>query len=162
MGGPSLLGLVGAELTGGTRQADGPQADRRARRCPTAAPALTVDEATKQRAVEKLPEGLVEQRGGDLLAVPARVAARVGVRLGALEEEVQVVLPGEADAAVDLQRRAGRRRRAGVGRVGLRAVGGEPARPRDRGRAPRPPSSATARAPSTSRSICAQACETAW
>src|SRR4051812_49010543 len=44
--------------------------------------------------------------GGDPLAVRGRVAVGVGIRLAALEEEVQVVLPGEADAAVDLERGA--------------------------------------------------------
>jgi len=34
--------------------------------------------------------------------VPARVAIGARERLGALEEQVQVVLPGETDAAVDL------------------------------------------------------------
>ena len=58
----------------------------------------------------------------DLLAVPAGVAERVRVGLRALEEEVQVVLPGEADAAVDLQR-AARDVDRRVGRVGLGAVG---------------------------------------
>ena len=45
----------------------------------------------------------LEQGGGHLFAVPARVPERVGVGLGALEEEVEVVLPREADAAVDLE-----------------------------------------------------------
>ena len=52
-------------------------------------------------------------------AVPARVAEGVQVRAAALEEEVQVVLPGEPDPAVNLQR--GRRHApAGIRRVCLR------------------------------------------
>ena len=47
---------------------------------------------------------------------------RVGA--AALEEEVEVVLPGEADAAVDLDRRVGDAP-AGVGGVGLRHRGGQ-------------------------------------
>src|SRR3954449_5133002 len=63
-------------------------------------------------------------QGRDLLAVGAAVAVGMGVRLAALEEEVQVVLPREADAAVDLERRPGHAP-AGVARVGLRAGDGE-------------------------------------
>ena len=76
---------------------------------------------------------------GDLLAVGGARAVRVGVGLAALEEEVQVVLPGEADAAVDLQRGA-RDAPPGVPRVGLRAGGRPAARSPARGRAPTPPS----------------------
>ena len=39
---------------------------------------------------------------GHAVAMPPRVAERVGVGLRPLEQELQVVLPGEADAAVDL------------------------------------------------------------
>ena len=46
------------------------------------------------------------------------------VRLAALEEEVEVVLPGEADAAVDLDRGVGDAP-AGVGGVGLGHRGGQ-------------------------------------
>src|SRR3954452_19451135 len=41
------------------------------------------------------------------LPVLARVAPQVGVGFPALEPQVQVVLPGEADAAMDLQRGGG-------------------------------------------------------
>src|SRR6185369_3362986 len=44
---------------------------------------------------------------GDALTVPLGVAEGGGVGAAALEEEVEVVLPGEADAAVDLDRRVG-------------------------------------------------------
>src|ERR1051325_7676233 len=45
-------------------------------------------------------------QGRNLLAPAGAVAVRVGVCLAALEEDVQVVLPGEADAAAGRQRRA--------------------------------------------------------
>ena len=53
---------------------------------------------------ERLAEGISSLPGSlrDALAVVAGVAKRELRRLGALEVEVQVVLPGEADAAVDL------------------------------------------------------------
>jgi hypothetical protein len=38
------------------------------------------------------------------ITMPPRVAVGVGVRLAALEEEMQIVLPGEADSAVNLER----------------------------------------------------------
>ena len=38
------------------------------------------------------------------ITMPARVAVRVRVRLTALEEEMQIVLPGEANAAMNLER----------------------------------------------------------
>ena len=60
----------------------------------------------------------------DPVAVPARGAEQVAVRLRALQEEVQVVFPGEADPAVDLQRRRAHSP-AGVGGVGLRGGGRE-------------------------------------
>src|SRR5688500_5341225 len=59
---------------------------------------------------------------GDPLAVRAALAVRVGVRLAALEEEVQVVLPREADAAVDLER-GPRDTTPGVARIRLPARG---------------------------------------
>ncbi len=55
----------------------------------------------------------------DPVAVLARGAEEVAVRLRALQEEVEVVLPGEADAAVHLERRRAHAP-AGVGGVGLR------------------------------------------
>src|SRR5437660_11706540 len=55
---------------------------------------------------------------GDTLAVIARVPERELRRLGALEVQVQVVLPREADAAVQLDAGAGRAA-IGVGDVGL-------------------------------------------
>ena len=54
----------------------------------------------------------------------SRRPVHVGVGLAALEEEVQVVLPGEADAAVDLERGA-RHAAPGLAGVGLGAGGGE-------------------------------------
>jgi CelD/BcsL family acetyltransferase involved in cellulose biosynthesis len=49
------------------------------------------------------PRALQARRGSHPLPMPPRVPERVGVRLRALEEEVEVVLPGEADPAVDLK-----------------------------------------------------------
>src|SRR6185436_9937440 len=54
----------------------------------------------------------------DALAVIAGVAKRELGRLGALEVEMQVVLPGEADAAVQLDAGA-RDLPEGVGSIGL-------------------------------------------
>src|ERR1044072_248654 len=68
----------------------------------------------------KPPLGSEPGERRDLVAVGDAVAVRVGVRLAALEEEVQVVLPGEADAAVDLQCRT-RDSATGIARVRLRA-----------------------------------------
>ena len=107
MSGPSLLGLVGAELTAGTAKPTVLKPTG-ALTLPDGGAGLTVDDASQARAPSTASCRL-EQRGRDLLAVPARVAVRVRVGLGALEEEVQVVLPGEADAAVDLERASGRR-----------------------------------------------------
>ena len=59
---------------------------------------------------------------GDPFAVPLGVAEHRRVGLAALEEEVQVVLPGEADPAVHLDRGVGNAP-AGVGGVGLRHRG---------------------------------------
>ena len=61
---------------------------------------------------------------GDPLAVPAGVAEHRRVGLAALEEEVEVVLPGEADPAVHLDRGVGDAP-AGVGGVGLGHRGGQ-------------------------------------
>ena len=68
--------------------------------------------------------GVGEDSVGDPLAVPLGVAEHRGVGLAALEEEVEVVLPGEADAAVDLDRGVGDAP-AGVGGVGLGHRGGQ-------------------------------------
>ena len=65
-----------------------------------------------------------EDRVGDPFAVPLGVAEDRRVGAAALEEEVEVVLPGEADAAVDLDRGVGNAP-AGVGGVGLRHRGGQ-------------------------------------
>ena len=64
----------------------------------------------------------VRADGGDALAVLARGAVEHRVGLRALQVEVEVVLPGEADASVHLERRAAHAP-AGVGRVGLRHRG---------------------------------------
>ena len=57
---------------------------------------------------------LLEDELGDAFAVPARVAEEGFGRLGALEVQVRVVLPGEADAAEDLDR-VGSAAEVGVG-----------------------------------------------
>ena len=63
MSGPTLLGLVGAELIGGDakKQVLTPRA---ARRCPTAAPASPSTRPSKQRAVDEFLEGLGQPPGG--------------------------------------------------------------------------------------------------
>ena len=126
-------------------------------------PRLPPQEDDPPRGREELPgQGAgLGRRGGarhaelrDAVAVLARGAEEVAVGLRALEEEVQVVLPREADAAVHLERRrrsrASRRRtrtpspptpRATALRLGVGGVGGEV---RDR-RAPTRPPSASAR-----------------
>ena len=94
------------------------------------------------------------------LAVLGRRAKHERVGLRPLEEEVQVVLPGEADAAVDLER-GGAHAPAGIRGVRLRHRGGLRERVRLGVRAPgrgTPPSAS----PRPSRSIWAQRCETAW
>ena len=98
MAGPALLGLFGSVATSGSP-------DTRVLRGNPDGNGLTVPDDVKQREVKRFLDGLVEECGRELVAVPAGVAVRVGVGLRALEEEVQVVLPGEADPAVDLQRR---------------------------------------------------------
>src|SRR3954471_4087098 len=76
-----------------TRRTCGPAGDRQTR-------------AGARRLPSKLRIGtLGDGELGHTIAVPARVAVHARVGLPALEQEVQVVLPGEADAAVDLQRR---------------------------------------------------------
>ena len=57
MAGPTLLGVVVASMTGGGGKPQRAQADRRRRRCPTAALGLTVDDATKQAAVRRFLRG---------------------------------------------------------------------------------------------------------
>ena len=61
---------------------------------------------------------------GDALAVPARVPSSCGADAGALEQEVEVVLPGEADPAEGLDRVVGDRA-GGVGGARLRHRGRE-------------------------------------
>ena len=99
MSGPTLLGVVGAELTAGTAK---PNVLK-----PTGTVTLPDGGAgphgrRRRQAARRRPLPALEVGGRDLLAVPARVAEGAGVGLGALEVQVQVVLPGEADAAVDL------------------------------------------------------------
>src|SRR4051812_25875514 len=62
--------------------------------------------------------GFCEAGGGDAVAMPFCVAKHRRVLLAALEKEVQIVLPGKADPAVDLDRRVGHPP-AGVRGVGL-------------------------------------------
>ena len=63
--------------------------------------------------IDRIENRLQADQLRDALAVIRRVAKRELRRLCALEEEVQVVLPGEADAAVELDAGA-RRAIAGV------------------------------------------------
>ena len=80
----------------------------------------------RSRACQRLRRGRARRRRRghlrDLLAVPGRGPEHRRVGLAALEEEVEVVLPGEPDPAVDLDRGVGDAP-AGVGGVGLRHRG---------------------------------------
>ena len=97
---------------------------------------------------------------GDPLAMLADAAQqrRVGVR--PLEQPVQVVLPGEADAAVGLDRRGVTWRPASA----AAALASDAAKGSRSGSAPAAHAAkyVAERAPSVSSSIWAQRCETAW
>src|SRR5438309_419512 len=64
------------------------------------------------------------EQPGDALAVKGRVTEEQRVEMGTLQIEVQVVLPGEPDAAVHLQRRV-HDAHAGVARPRLGRRSGE-------------------------------------
>ena len=107
--------------------------------------------------------------GLDASAAAARRGGRGGttrrraqlVELRALQEEVEVVLPREADAAVHLERR----RHHPLRRVGRPRSSPSTRRPTPRGRRRRcttRPSTTVERMPSTSTSMSAQRCFTAW
>src|SRR5262245_5757527 len=74
--------------------------------------------------VSGIGNALAEEVIGEEAAVRRRRAVRLLERLAALQPEVKVVLPREADAAVQLER-GGVRERLGVARHRLRGAGGD-------------------------------------